>query len=784
MSGHKPLSAFLFFALFISFLFVCSPMCAQGRNHANEARGHADAAPRLQSYIISVQQPESATFAGPEDREMWYKSFLSVDAAVEDAGMGERRWVYSYHEALTGFAARLTEEEVTAMKKKEGFLHAYPDSVLHPATTHSPEFIGLHMGSGLWGGGATGGRLGEGVIVGMIDSGITLGHPSFNDEDMPPPPSRWKGSCQPPKFCNKKVIGAKTFIAGSDLEKATPADDDGHGTHTASTAAGSFVKGANVLGNANGTASGVAPRAHLAIYKVCTGGNCQASDILAGIDAAVADGVDVLSISLGGSPGFFIFNDLIAVGAFRAIKKGIFVSCAAGNFGEEDSVINDAPWILTVAAGTMDRSIVASVKLGDGSIFQGQSAFQPTGFTHELLPLVLPGTNLSDDSLAFACQPDFLVGVDIKGKIVLCKGGGDILNVDKGAAVLKAGAAAMILMNAEFQRGTTAASAHVLPASHVSFVDGSKIIDYIRGSNHATASISFEGTKLGSSSPPAPAVASFSSRGGPSMDTHILKPDVLGPGVNVLAAWHSPVGPPSVSPAVSGDAFFNTLSGTSMATPHLSGVVALVKSAHPDWSPAAIRSAIMTTADIRNNHGQRIIFDDSLNEIADVIAIGAGHVNASRVDDPGLLYDLIPTDYISYLCDFGFEDLNLISGLVGEPVNCSTLPRVSRAQLNYPSIAVLLAKKSPMVAVNRTVTNVGEADETYKVEVEVRGGLAVSVVPQILRFSTVKEKQSFTVTFSKPGGATELSFEEGSLRWVSDKHIVRIPMSIIVDLLE
>ncbi|MQL99887.1 hypothetical protein Taro_032620 [Colocasia esculenta] len=267
------------------------------------------------------------------------------------------------------------------------------------------------------------------------------------------------------------------------------------------------------------------------------------------------------------------------------------------------------------------------------------------------------------------------------------------------------------------------------------------------------------------------------------MGSRILKPDVLGPGVNVLTVWHS-TGPPSASPVSSRGAYFNTLSGTSMATPHLSGVAALLKSAHPDWSPAAIGSAIMTTADIRSNDGQRIIFDGTLNETANLLAIGAGHVNASRADDPGLLYDLVHSDYISYLCDFGFKDDELISGLVGEPIECTTLPRIAREQLNYPSIAVLLWKKSPTVAVNRTVTNVGEAGETYKVEVDVGGGLVVSVVPQTLRFSAVKEKKSFTVTFSKPVVATGLSFEEGSLRWVSDKHIVRMPMSIMVDLLE
>ncbi|MQL76780.1 hypothetical protein Taro_009173 [Colocasia esculenta] len=783
MAHHKPINSLRFFALFISFLFLCSSKPTQGGNHGNDQDGrHAGAAPRLQTYIVRVQQPETATFAGPEERERWYRSFLSVEAAAEDAGMGERRLVHSYHEVFTGFAARLTEEEVTAMKKKEGFLHAYRDSVLHPATTHSPEFIGLQLGSGLWGGGGADGLLGEGVIVGMIDSGITPGHPSFKDEGMPPPPSRWKGSCQPPEFCNKKIIGSKTFITGN--ETATPADDDGHGTHTASTVAGSFVKGANILGNANGTASGVAPRAHLAIYKVCTTSKCQLSDTLAGIDAAVADGVDIISISLAGNPLLLIHNDVITVGAFGATKRGVFVSCAAGNFGDPNTVVNDAPWELTVGASTMDRSIVANVKLGDGSIFHGESLFQPAGFTHKVLPLVCPGTNLSNDSPAFTCQPKFLAGVDLKGKIVLCESGGGISPQDKGAAVLKAGAAGMILMNEEFS-DTILAVAHVLPATHVNYTDGYKIREYVRASNHPTASILFEGTMLGFSSPPAPAVASFSSRGPSGLSPGIVKPDIIGPGVNILAAWPSPVrSVPSASPH-SGGAYFNIISGTSMSTPHLSGVAALLKSAHPDWSPAAIRSAILTTAYIRRNDGT-FIRDDGLRfGQASVFDIGAGHVNASSAADPGLVYDLGTSDYVAYICGLGYTD-EQVTAMVGERVSCSAITRISREQLNYPSISVQLTEKSPTVALSRTVTNVGEATETYKVEVDLRvapgeRNLTLSVIPQTLSFSAVKEKQRFTVTFSKPVGDTMFSIQEGSLQLVSAKHVVRIPIAITLN---
>ncbi|MQL88127.1 hypothetical protein Taro_020688 [Colocasia esculenta] len=760
----------LFALLFSFFLPYSTTQLVLGHNDEGEGRGHGGDASRLQTYVVHVRKPNGAAFAGPEEKEQWYRSFLSVDAAAE-GDFGEPLWVHSYHEVLTGFAARLTEEEVDAMKK-EGFLHAYPDAALPLATTHTPQFLGLRLGSGLWdSAGPGGGRLGEGVIIGMIDSGITAGHPSFGDEDMPAPPSRWKGWCQPPEFCNKKVIGARTFVGGGDQEEATPSDEVGHGTHTASTAAGSFVKGASVLGSANGTASGVAPRAHLAIYKVCNSNTCQTSDILAGMDAAVADGVDVLSISIAGASSPF-HSDGVAVGAFGAIKRGIFVSCAAGNAGPTvGSVANDAPWILTVAASTMDRSIVATVELGDGSKFEGQSAFQPAGFTHELLPLS-PGTELPEISEASYCGRGSMDDADVKGKVVLCERGGGISSVEKGAVVLEAGGAAMIIMNRESDANTTEATAHILPASHVSFAAGCKIIDYIKASSHPTASISFEGTKLGSSSsPPAPAVASFSSRG-PSMSSPgVLKPDVSVAGVNVLAAWPFAVGPPSKSR--SSVAFFNMISGTSMATPHLSGVAALLKGAHPDWSPAAIRSAIMTTSDVRGNDGA-LIKDERL-ETASLFAIGAGHVNPSRAADPGLVYDLSTSDYVAFICSLGYTDEE-VSAIVGEALVCSTVRSISGGELNYPSISVNLTSKSSTVAVERTVTNVGGAGETYKVEVVHPAGVSVSVIPETLMFSSVKEKQSFTVSFTRHGGAN--GFLEGNLRWVSAKHAVRSPISI------
>ncbi|BFG31567.1 hypothetical protein CerSpe_178410 [Prunus speciosa] len=212
-------------------------------------------------------------------------------------------------------------------------------------------------------------------------------HPSFRDEGLPPPPYRWKGRCDFNQtanrtfVCNNKIIGARSFQVYDNLlqtSSAQPVDEIRHGTHTASTAAGNFVRGANLYNNANGTASGVAPHAHLTIYQVCSLDECSSTDVLAGFDAAVEDGVDVISISMTSLNFGQLFEDSIALAAFSAMRRGIFVVCSAGNSGpSSNSVYNAAAWILTVGASTIDRSIIATARLGNGDEFDGESIFQP-----------------------------------------------------------------------------------------------------------------------------------------------------------------------------------------------------------------------------------------------------------------------------------------------------------------------------------------------------------------------------------------------------------------------
>ncbi|KAM0949512.1 putative cucumisin [Dioscorea sansibarensis] len=672
--------------------------------------------------------------------------------------------IYMYDKVISGFAARLTKNEVDEMSKKDGFVAAYPRQLYSLQTTHTPQFLGLNIQNGVW----NKSNYGEGMIVGVIDSGVVPDHPSFSGEGMPKPPAKWKGRCDVnATMCNNKLIGLRTFING--VTNTSPVDDAGHGTHTSSTAAGASVAGADVLGNAEGVASGMAPKAHLAMYKACDGSGCWNSDILAGMDAAIADGVDVISISIGAGSSPF-YQDMIAIGAFSAVEHGIFVSCAASNGGPDaSSLSNEAPWILTVAASTTDRSIRATVKLGNGLSYEGESLNQSKSSTPAFYPLVYAGDGNSPDA-AF-CGNGSFDGFDVKGKIVLCEGGGGG-QVQKGMNVLSAGGIGMIIMNQETDGYITFADPHVLPASEVSYADGLKIKAYINSTTNATANLLFQGTVYGTSASLAPAIAPFSSRGPSIASPGILKPDIAGPGVSVLAAWPSTVS--IIINSFSPKFIFNMVSGTSMATPHLSGIAALIKAAHPDWSPAAIKSAMMTTADILNKNGSLIVDERLLP--ANLFTVGAGHVNPVNAIDPGLVYDLKADDYIPYLCGLGYNS-SLVGTILRRHIDCNT--KIAEAELNYPSLSfAFVDNKTSTITVERTVKNVGEANSNYSAKIDAPAGVSVTVQPNVLQFTMANQELKFNVTVNKSSGAGGDSYSQGYLTWISDKHTVRSPISV------
>ncbi|KAK6137640.1 hypothetical protein DH2020_028566 [Rehmannia glutinosa] len=555
---------------------------------------------------------------------------------------------------------------------------------------------------------------GKNVIIGVIDTGITPNHPSFSDNGMPPPPAKWKGKCElNGTVCNTKLIGARNFV--TNLSGLPPVDQEGHGTLTASTAAGNFVSGANVFGNANGTAAGMAPLAHLAVYKACSLNVCGESDILAAMDAAVEDGVDVISASLSRGPSRSS-DDGVAIAAFAAIQKGTFVSYSADNGGPSSSTLaSEFPWVLTVGASTIDRSLRAIALLGNGDKFEG----------------------------------------------------GGVSPIGKEQMVKDAGGAAMILANDAVGGYNVIGDAHVIPAAHVSYAAGQKIKAYVNSTSTPTATIVFKGTIIGTKS--APMVASFSSRG-PSLATPgILKPDIIGPGVSILAAWHM-----SMDNKTNGktNANFNMASGTSISCPHLSGIAALVKSAHPDWSPAAIKSALMTSAYQINLNGS-LINDERLLP-ADVFAIVAGHVNPPKALDPGLVYDITPDDYIAYLCGLGYTEKE-IAVITRRTISCHGIS-IPEAQLNYPSFSIQLGMNISMYS--RTVTNVGDAESIYYLKMESVPGVDIVVQPAVLSFTEVNQKMTYRIFFSRSAIRVNVTYVQGSIAWISLTHIVRSPISV------
>ncbi|XP_006664000.1 subtilisin-like protease 3 [Oryza brachyantha] len=708
--------------------------------------GNVDAS-RLDTYVVRVRPPPNFSIDMSNIQlESWYRSFLPPRMASSNS---QQAFIYTYKTAIFGFTVKLTEAEKEFVMKKNGVLEVYKDNLLPLLTTHTPDFLGLRLSEGSWK--KTG--MGEGVIIGILDTGIDSRHISFDDDGMQEPPAKWRGSCESSQMkCNKKLIGASSFKGGH--KSLPPMDDSGHGTHTASTAAGSFVDGASVFGNGNGTAAGMAPRAHLAIYKVCSRKSCAESDILAGMEAAIADGVDIMSLSLGGPPKPF-YSDVIAIASFSATRKGIFVSLAAGNSGPFSSTLsNEEPWVLSVGASTMDRQMEAIVKLGDGHLFVGESAYQP--YNIGSLQLVYPPFEPFHINCLFV--------KDVAGKIVACEHTHSASLI--GRIVKDAGGSGLILLGQEGSGHTTFAELSVLPVSYVDSPDAVAIREYFNSSNNPTASIIYNGTSLGNTQ--APVVAFFSSRGPSTVSPGILKPDIIGPGVNVIAAW------PFMEGKEADDAkhrTFNCLSGTSMSTPHLSGIAALIRATHPDWSPAAIKSAIMTTAYVVDNQNKPIL-DEKFNT-AGHFAIGAGHVNPFEAIDPGLIYDTDEAQYISYLCGLGYTDAQ-VEIITHQKDSCQNGTKITEAELNYPSVAVRAS--AGKLVVNRTVTNVGEANSSYTVEIDMPREVKASVSPTKLEFTKMNEKKIFSLSLS--WDIEKTNHAEGSFKWVSEKHVVRSPIAI------
>lgn len=725
------------------------------------------------------------------DHLEWYSSTIKsvMNEETEEANHYDdtaERIIYSYDNAFHGFAAKLSEDEAERLESTHGVLAVFPETIYQLHTTRSPEFLGLESeaSSSIWSAAVSD----HDVIVGVLDTGIWPESPSFDDSGMRPVPVHWKGACETGRGftkanCNKKIIGARFFYQGYEAalgainEKAefkSPRDQDGHGTHTAATAVGSPVKGASLLGYAQGTARGMAPGARVAAYKVCWAGGCFSSDIFSAVDRAVADGVNVLSISLGGGVASY-YRDSLSIAAFGAMQMGVFVSCSAGNGGPDPiSLTNASPWITTVGASTLDRDFPSIVKLGNGRILTGVSLYkgQHNLSTGKQYPLVYLHGNSSNPDPKSLCLQGMLDPQLVAGKIVICDRGISP-RVQKGQVVKDAGGLGMILSNTDANGEELVADCHLIPAVAVGETNGNTVKHYVQTTSHPTATLSFAGTKLGIQ--PSPVIASFSSRGPNFLTLEVLKPDMVAPGVNILAAWSRAASPSSLSTDTR-RVGFNILSGTSMSCPHVSGVAALLKASHPGWSPAAIKSALMTTAYVRDNTNGPLK-DAATGGPSNHFDHGAGHIDPLKAFNPGLVYDLGTHDYIDFLCTQNLTPKQLKAFTKTTNHSCQHSYRTS-GDLNYPAISAVFPGQpaTPVLTLHRTVTNVGPPISLYHVTVTPFKDADVTVEPRTLHFTRRDQKLSYKITFTTKSRQSTPIF--GDLIWSDGIHNVRSPIVI------
>ncbi|HVM16341.1 MAG TPA: S8 family serine peptidase [Gaiellaceae bacterium] len=670
---------------------------------------------------IPATKPAKGEKIDPQDANVQrYVAHLNARHDAVLARVGGANKLYDYNYVLNGFAAQLSDAQAAALEKLPEVTSIEEAEEYYPDTVTTPDFLGLTGPTGLWaqlGGPQSGSNAsnatgaGEGIVVGIIDTGIWPEHPSVSDRIngkvmyKPLPGNRWKGKCASAEtvtdgswdanLCNNKLVGARFFLETREAvlgpvtapDFRSPRDLNGHGTHVGTTAAGNH--GITPTGSLTGfdKISGIAPRARLAAYKVCWP-SCFSPDSAAAFDAAVADGVDVINFSISGSTS--ALTGFVPDATRRAAEAGVFVSMSAGNSGPGDSTVAHVmPWVTTVAAGTHPRPANGVVTLGNGQVYNGVSLISSTVGPAPLIRAQDAGLPTANPNLlrqCFSTQEPTTGGqaqldpAKVAGKIVVCeRGGAAPLNarVDKSAAVKEAGGVGAIIINVT--PNSLNGDVHTLPTVHLQN-DALTPVQAYAQTEGATATLS-----QGSTAPnAAPFVAAFSSRGPQAgAQQNLLKPDVIAPGVDILAGY---------SPA--SFELFNIISGTSMSSPHVAGMAALLKHRHPGWSPMTIKSALMTT-------GYSILgsFTDNnaaSSEARRTFAEGAGHTRPTLAANPGLVFEHGPADWSRYICGAG---------------QAACTNPLHPTDLNGASIAI--GAMPGARTVERTVTNVSGSAQAY-----------------------------------------------------------------------
>ncbi|QCR18552.1 cell wall-binding repeat-containing protein [Agrococcus sp. SGAir0287] len=702
----------------------------------------------------------------------------SVGAAVET----------SLTLTLNAFVADLTVDQAIELSLDPRVAAVTPDEILQIDASPANEYLDVE---GMWNqvGGVEG--AGQGVVVGVLDTGIAPENPLFAGDALGTTQGAepyWSGdqilyvkgdgqtftgTCQTgPGFtvemCSTKIVGAQFFAEGAIAdgfefgtedqvpgEYLSPRDGDGHGSHTASTAAGNHDVAVTTEGGQDiGTMSGVAPEARIAAYKVCWSGTdpastdddaCYGTDLLAGIEAATSDGVDVINFSIGGGAADSVFSayDLAFLGAAQA---GIFVSASAGNSGPNPTTLDHAsPWYATVANTTIPN-YEATIELPDGSLIPGASITVDMAADAEPFsgPLVYAGDIAAEGAStadAALCLPGSLATV-AEGTIVLCDRGSNA-RVEKSDVVAAAGGAGMILGNPT--PNSIDLDDHVIPTVHIDAAYYAQVRAVAQTVPSQT--VTFTAGNTSGIETPAPIVAASSSRGPVEADGNdVIKPDIAAPGTGIIAAGPN-------APGAEGSFIF--LSGTSMAAPHVAGLAAVYLGDDPFATPAEIKSALMTTA--------TDTVDANGDAVQDWFAQGAGFVNTADFLDAGVYYANGQSDWYGYLRGIGYE---LPSTWVGAAIDPS--------DLNIASIGI------GALAGTQTITRTLTALEpgTYDVSVDTPEGVTAVVQPTQLSFAEAGDTGTYSVTFTVDAGATLEAWTQGSLTWTSAEHTARSPIAV------
>jgi hypothetical protein len=696
-------------------------------------------------------------------------------ARVLDAIVPGVRPSYEYNHVLNGVAIRLTGRQAVKLAATPGVKAVTPNRVLRrndpprgaPAAQGSgslpfpdiARYLGLSGEHGLWAKFGGPEHAGEGMIIGVLDHGVDPATPALAPLPEPRPDAqiiagKWRGTCddgaEPAHkvTCNNKVIGAAWFQQGVDdpapQDVRSSLDVDGHGTHTASTAAGDHAVPAAVPGTrfTDGLVSGVAPAARIAAYKVCWSSGCPEPARAAAVDRAVADGIDVITMSVSGGPGPLTGPFETAV--YNATKAGVLVVGAAGNDGP-NTVHHVAPWMVSVAAAAHDTDYRSTLVLGDGRKFTGVSvgaAVARTGLV-DAANAVRPDAKATDAQL---CLAGTLDPAKVTGKIVVCERGVNFRD-EKSAAVKSAGGVGMVVYNApaDYDFGK---DFHSVPTVHLSNEDGLRVKAYA-GTAGAVAELgAARAVRMR-----APEIVGYSGSGpDPRSNGDLLKPDVTAP-TDVIAGWTK--------------GGFQLMGGTSAATPHIGGIALLLRALHPDWSPVRVKSALMTSATTVDNEGKQIRRWDV---DATPLDYGAGHVAAVTAADPGLVYDSSPADWTAYMCALGDRP-----EAPGGGDACAGTAKPDPSDLNYPALAV--GDLYGTQTLTRTVTNVDAKSAVYRATVTPPSGFTAKVSPTTLILAP-GQSATYRVRLERTRTAYG-TWSFGSLTWRDQHgHDVRSPIAV------